>query len=243
MRTMEADPPPIVDYQTPPTAPGGKSRIGDEGAYVLPMAVFLAFTFAAGQWHSFFPLSYILKTFAAGMLLVAFRKHYTKISWDYAILGLIIGVLGVVQWVGMEKLLLHFWPNYPRPSSDIFNPFADIESRTLLWIFIPFRLLGPVIVVPFMEELFWRDFLWRTVAAPNDFKIFPIGGWDGRAFIIVTLAFATVHIQWLTAIVWGVMIALLLIRTRSLGACIIAHGVTNLLLGVYVLATHDWAFW
>jgi membrane protease YdiL (CAAX protease family) len=59
----------------------------------------------------------------------------------------------------------------------------------------------------------------------------------------VTLAFAAVHIQWMTAIVWGSMIALLLVRTRSLGACIIAHAVTNLLLGVYVLYTHDWAFW
>ena len=66
---------------------------------------------------------------------------------------------------------------------------------------------------------------------------------DWRAFVIVTLAFSSVHIQWMTAIVWGAMIALLLVKTRSLGACIIAHGVTNLLLGIYVLCTHDWAFW
>lgn len=239
---MEAGPEPI-EYQTPPKRESEKSRIGDEGAYVLPMAVFLAFTFAAGHWPEFFPVGYILKTLAAGGLLVALRKHYTKISWNYAWLGAIVGVIGVVQWVGMEKLLLHYWPNYPRPSADVFNPLTDIGSRALLWVFIPFRLLGPVIVVPFMEELFWRDFLWRTVAAPNDFKIFPIGGWDWRAFVIVTLAFSSVHIQWMTAIVWGTMIALLLVRTRSLGACIIAHGVTNLLLGIYVLCTHDWAFW
>jgi hypothetical protein len=52
-----------------------------------------------------------------------------------------------------------------------------------------------------------------------------------------------VHVQWLTAIVWGLMVALLLVRTRSLGACIIAHAVTNLLLGAYVLWTGDWSFW
>jgi CAAX prenyl protease-like protein len=236
---MEASPQPL-DYQAPPPE---KSRPGDEAAYILPMAVFLAFTFAAGHWPAFFPWSYILKTLAAGVLLIVLRKHYTKISWNYAWLGVIVGIIGIVQWVGMEKLLLHFWPTYPRPSADVFNPYTDISSPALLWAFLPFRLLGPVIVVPFMEELFWRDFLWRTVAAPNDFKIFSIGGWDRLSFIIVTLAFASVHIQWLTAIVWGAMIALLLLRTRSLGACIIAHGVTNLLLGIYVLCTHDWAFW
>ena len=240
MRAMEAGPQPL-DYQTPPSKK--KWRIGDEAAYILPMAVFLGFTFAGGNWPRFFPWSYIIKTVVTGVLLVVFRRQYTRISWNFALVGAIVGVVGVVQWVGMEKLLLHLWPNYPRPTSDIFNPFKDISSLALLWIFIPVRLLGPVIVVPFMEELFWRDFLWRTVAAPNDFKIFPVGGWDWRAFTIVTLAFASVHIQWLTAIVWGVMIAVLLLRTRGLGACIIAHAVTNLLLGIYVLVTHDWAFW
>jgi CAAX prenyl protease-like protein len=94
-----------------------------------------------------------------------------------------------------------------------------------------------------MEEYFWRDFLWRTIAAPNDFKMIRVGEWDLKAFIIVTLAFSSVHIQWITAIVWGTMIALLLVRTRSLGPCIIAHGVTNFLLGIYVLVWHDWQFW
>jgi hypothetical protein len=59
----------------------------------------------------------------------------------------------------------------------------------------------------------------------------------------VSLLFATVHVQWMTAIVWGLMIAALLVYTRSLGACIIAHGVTNFLLGGYVLFTKNWYFW
>src|ERR1700683_4262488 len=143
---MEASPQPL-DYQAPPPE---KSRPGDEAAYILPMAVFLAFTFAAGHWPAFFPWSYILKTLAAGVLLIVLRKHYTKISWNYAWLGVIVGIIGIVQWVGMEKLLLHFWPTYPRPSADVFNPYTDISSPALLWAFLPFRLLGPVIVVPFM---------------------------------------------------------------------------------------------
>jgi uncharacterized protein len=220
-----------------------RSRIGDDAAYVLPMAAFLFFTFFGGHWPGLFVSTYIVKTIVAGVLLILLRRHYTKISWNYAWLGAIVGVIGIVQWVGMEKLLLHFWPNYPRLSAEPIDPFKTISSPVLLWSFIAIRILGPVLVVPFMEEFFWRDFLWRTIVAPNDFKMVSVGEWDWQSVTVVTLAFASVHIQWMTAIVWGLMIAWLLVRTRSLGACIIAHAVTNLLLGVYVLGWHDWAFW
>ena len=100
------------------------------------------------------------------------------------------------------------------------------------------------IVVPFMEELFWRDYLWRTIIAPNDFKLARIGEWDPKAVVFVCAAFASVHGNWWpTAVVWGLMIAGLLLYTRSLGACIIAHAVTNLLLAGYVLKWHEWSFW
>ena len=88
------------------------------------------------------------------------------------------------------------------------------------------------------------DFLWRTIAAPADFKLARIGEWDrGLPIVVVSLLFCTVHFEWLTAIVWGFMIGGLLLYTRSLGACIIMHGVTNFLRGAYVLWTHDWKFW
>ena len=241
MRGMEQESQPLEYEAKPPKA--SRALVGDDWAYIGPMAVFLLFTFAGGHWPAYFRHSYIVKTVVTAALLIAFRRHYTKINWNYAWLGVIVGIVGVLQWVGMEKALLHFWPNYLRPSAEIVDPFTEPGPKALLWTFLTVRLLGPTLVVPFMEEFFWRDFLWRTIAAPNDFKMIPVGEWDLKSFVIVTLAFSSVHIQWITAIVWGAMIALLLLRTRSLGACIIAHGVTNLLLGVYVLWTHDWQFW
>ena len=59
----------------------------------------------------------------------------------------------------------------------------------------------------------------------------------------MAVVFSFVHIQWMTAIIWGVMIGGLLAITRSLGACIIMHGITNFLLGVYVLKFKAWYFW
>jgi uncharacterized protein len=218
--------------------------VADDFAYMIPMAVFLALTWPGTHWPAFFPASYIIKTILTAGCLIWLWPQYTKISWSYSWLGVIVGIVGLVQWVGMEKALLHFWPNYPRASLESFDPFTHFSSPVMTWTFVVVRLLGPALVVPFMEEFFWRDFLWRTIIAPNDFKLAAIGEWDWRAFVVVTAVFASVHMQmWITAFVWGAMIALLLVRTKSLGACIVAHGVTNLLLGFYVLYTHDWAFW
>ena len=75
-------------------------------------------------------------------------------------------------------------------------------------------------------------------------KLAKVGEWDPKAFVIIPLIFAVVHGNWwLTAIVWALMIGGLLVYTRSLGACIIAHATTNLLLGLYVLYTKQWFFW
>jgi CAAX prenyl protease-like protein len=218
-------------------------RISDEIAYVLPMAAFLALTQVGVVWPATYPQTYVAKTVLAAALLIMLRRRYTPIRWNFAWAGVLVGIIGVVQWVGMEKVLLHFFPHYPRPGSEVFNPMRQIAQPQLRYAFLAVRLAGAALVVPFMEELFWRDCLWRTIAAPNDFKLVEVGEWDGSAFIFVTLAFAAVHIQWMTAIVWGAMVAWLLVKTRSLGACIIAHGVTNLLLGVYVLYSRDWYFW
>ena len=69
-------------------------------------------------------------------------------------------------------------------------------------------------------------------------------GLDWKAYLGVALLFCVVHGNWwLTAIGWGLMIGGLLAWTRSLGACIVMHAVTNLLLGLYVLRYRDWAFW
>jgi uncharacterized protein len=207
------------------------------------MAVFLALTQVGVQWPATYPWTYGIKTALTAWLLWRLRGHYTPIRWHACWLGAIVGVLGIVQWVGMEHFLLHHWPNYPRMSHDVFVP-ADHYHGAGLWSFIAMRWAGATLVVPVMEELFWRDFLWRTFLAPNDFKLATVGEWDWKVFLMVAVAFgAGVHIEWATAIVWGLMIGLLLAWTKSLGACIVAHAVTNFLLGAYVLYTGQWFFW
>jgi CAAX prenyl protease-like protein len=235
--------PTVVDSPTSPNAPRADNR-RDDLAYIAPMGAFLLFTWAGGNWPQFYPISYVVKTLAAASLLVIFWRRYTPIRWSHAWLGVFVGVLGIVQWVGMQKLLwkvpMLWWTSM---SAEPFDPTKAFENHATLWSFIAFRWAGATLLVPVMEELFWRDYAWRTIIAPNDFKLAQVGEWDAKAYFIVPIIFAFVHIQWLTAIVWALMIGLLLVRTKSIGACIIAHGVTNFLLGAYVLWTKEWIFW
>jgi CAAX prenyl protease-like protein len=141
-----------------------------------------------------------------------------------------------------------------KPSPDVFDPtktFASTAAATktfstaaILWAFVGVRIAGAVLVVPVMEELFWRDYLWRQISSPNDFKIPPVGERDWVSYLAVSGVFAVVHGNWwLTAIVWALMVGALLIYTKSLGACVVAHATTNLLLAIYVLKYRAWDFW
>lgn len=231
-----------IDYE--PIAPAvRRPRFGDDTAYFLPMAVFLGFVWIGGHWKSLYPTAYVARALVVAVLLWSLRRHYTQIRWNHWWLGILVGVAGIFQWVAMQLWLQHHF-SYFKPSPDFFNPESTFPHPAAFWSFVAVRMAGAVLVVPFMEELFWRDYLWRYIIAPNNFKLAEVGEWDWKALLIVSGSFAFVHGNWsLTAIVWALMVGLLLVRTRSLGACIIAHGVTNLLLAVYVLNKHDWSFW
>lgn len=221
-----------------------RALVGDDLAYVLPMAVFLLFTWVGGKWEHLYPVSYAAKTLLVAVLLVVLWRHFTRIRWDHWPLGVLVGVVGVVQWVGMEKLLLATIGDYHFLSREPFVPPEFFSDSRWMWSFVAVRLIGAALLVPVMEELFWRDFLWRSLIAPNDFKLADVGEWDPKAFWTVAVVFgAGVHVEWITAIAYGLLVGWLLVRTKSLGACIVAHCVTNLLLGAYVVVYQDWAFW
>lgn len=227
----------------PTTAPPPLSTARDHRAYVVPFFTFMVLTFL-GSFEGWFPFSYVCKTLLVTVLIAYYWPCYTRISWRYWHVGVAAGVVGVIQWVGMEKALLAVWPDYPRMGGEPFNPLSEFATPAAAWAFIAVRWAGATLLVPVMEELFWRDYLHRQLMAPNDFKMVGVGEWDLKAFLIVAVVFgAGVHVQWLTAVVYGLMIGGLLVTTRSLGACILCHAVTNFLLGAYVLWTGDWYFW
>ena len=225
--------------------------VRDDLAYVIPMLTFLAFVWMGSQWKNLYPHFYVARALVVPILLALFWKNYTKVRWNGWWLGASLGALSLVQWVGMQLLLQKIViptssGSYApfKPSPDAFDPTKAFSSPAIMWTWIAIRIASASLVVPVMEELFWRDFLWRSILAPADFKLAAVGESSWKAYLGVSVAFAFVHGNWwMTSIVWALIIGALLARTKSIGACIVMHGVTNFMLGLYVLYTHDWSFW
>lgn len=211
------------------------------------MAAFLVFVQLGVWFEDFYVHSYVARALIVPVLLIWLWPKFAKIRWDYWWLGIIVGVVGIVQWIGVEMLVWNIpnWPTKPE-ADDGFNPykyFAEAPAWMLGgWLVI--RIFTAVVTVSIMEELFWRDYLWRTLIAPADIKLAKVGEYHPMALFLLPVFFAFVHMGWATtSVVWGLMIGGLLVTTRSLGACIIAHSVTNLLLAAYVLYTEQWYWW
>lgn len=111
-----------------------------------------------------------------------------------------------------------------------------------IWPLIALRLAGATLVVPVMEELFWRSFLMRWVQHPGFERVDPqtVGP---RAVVLSTFVFTLAHTLWLAAAIAGLAYAWLYRRSGKLWTAVIAHAVTNGLLGLWVIATGRWEFW
>jgi CAAX prenyl protease-like protein len=121
-----------------------------------------------------------------------------------------------------------------------FQP-VDAEGR-VDWPLVAVRWAGAALLVPVMEELFWRSFLMRWIERAQFEAVLPqrVGL---KAVVLSTFVFMLAHTLWLAAILAGLAYAWLYVRTGKLWVPIVAHAVTNGALGVWVVATRSWGFW
>lgn len=218
-------------------------------AFVLPYAVFMGLTWVEAQetLKPHYPWVYTAKLVAVAAVWWAFRRGYPTLRPTHLPLAIGVGVLGVAVWIALALLmkdhLAPLLPSWLAPGPRLgYNPFDTLASRAAAWLFVAVRLAGLAIVVPLVEEMFWRGFLARWII-DQDFEKVAVGHFTRTSFAIVTLAFVVVHPEWLAALVWGAGINALCWLTRNLGSCVVAHGVTNLLLGGYILATGAYWLW
>jgi uncharacterized protein len=232
----------------PPSGPRAAS-----GSGILPYAVPMFAYIGLGGIDSYLPSvdgqpspSWYPLTYAAKVLIVALLAWHYRANWrdlrpgpepSTFVLAVLIGLVVWGLWIGLDG-------HYPVPpflgTRAGFN--IDVLSPGRRWAFILVRMLGLVVLVPLIEELFWRSFLIRWLIDP-EFQKVPIGKVTPMAAVVTSVAFALVHPEWLPALLTGGLWAWLLWRTKSLSACVVSHATANLALGAYVIATGDWKYW
>jgi hypothetical protein len=161
------------------------------------------------------------------------RAHW--LNWQEFLISVVVGVVVFFLWINMD----HAWMTMGEATAS-FKP-VDAEGNPM-WGLIVIRWVGAALMVPVMEELFWRSFLMRWVDNPDFEQVSPRSV-TLKAVVMSTAVFAMAHTLWLAAIVAGLAYAWLYQRTGKLWAPIVAHAVTNGVLGVWVVLMGQWQFW
>lgn len=216
--------------------------------YIAPLGTFLLLTSVeaylpgsgASGFSPWYPWFYAGKIAAVAVVAWLCRATWNDLKpWPglrATVLAIGLGVLVIGLWVGLDGLY---------PTFSIQGGRVGFDPRTLpvpgRWAFLACRVCGLVLIVPLIEELFWRSFLMRWVIGP-DFTTVPVGRVTLLAAGVTALGFALAHPEWLPALLTGLAWAWLLARTQSLAACLISHMTANLVLGLYVVATGSWKF-
>jgi len=221
--------------------------VGPAAARVIPFAAFISFIVLesiAGEWLRSKGLDtrwlYAARAITVGFLLLAFWRHYTELHDHVGIIGrsvVIASVTGIVVFILWINLDLS-WATVGQPST--FDP--TLRHGGLDWLLVFFRLLGLTIIVPIMEELFWRSYLLRRIDA-HDFLARDPAKISIYAITICAALFASEHHQWFAGLIAGLAYTLVYRCGRNLWLPIISHTVTNVGLGWWILATDQWQFW
>jgi hypothetical protein len=215
---------------------------------VAPFVVFMIFLAARGaaptdgSWGFDVRWLYSAQIATTAALLALWWREYGELKSQNlptlreVLLAVAVGILVFVLWINLDAA----WMTISAGSAE---PYVALNAAGQLdWGLIVSRWVGAALLVPVMEELFWRSFLMRWIQAPAFEGVQPLHV-GLKAVVLSTFVFTLAHTLWLAAIVAGLAYAWVYIRTGKLWVAVIAHAVTNGVLGIWVVQTGNWQFW
>jgi exosortase E/protease (VPEID-CTERM system) len=202
---------------------------------LAPFLALLAVAMMTGTVSAGFDWLYPVRLVVLGAILWAFRHDYAALNWRTSWVGVACGIAAFTLWMALMPDTFQGKADWPHALQS-----ADSATSTL-WLVA--RTTGYVLAVPLAEELAFRGFLtrpfWRAGTEPT-----PIGHFAWGTFLLSSAIFGAFHGQlWLAGTLAGMLFALALYRTRSLGDAVLAHATTNALIAAYVFVTGRWSAW
>ena len=216
-------------------------------AFTLPVTAFLALLALCGAlrkiggnvWldspeHWIYPIQTIL----CGAFLLWFWREYEFRAARRIVFSATMALLIFALWIAPQEFL-----DFPSRLRG-FNPEIFSGQPAAFWATIVFRFLRLVVIVPLVEEIFWRGFLLRYFVNEK-FHAVPFGTFSWLSFAAATVGFGFAHTRadWVVAFLAGALFNCVAYRTKSLASCVLAHAITNLLLGLWIMKTGQWGFW
>ncbi len=229
---------------------------------MAPFAAFLFLTYCQGKFGEAGRYwIYLLKTLVGAAMLWSVWPAVAEMRWALSWEGIVAGVAVFGIWVGLDGYYpsvseigqKYFCPVLktaglgswcgPEKLDSAWNPHRQFgEGTALAWFFVVVRIAGSSIVVPPLEESFYRSFLYRYIARP-DFQSVPLGKFLWAPFLLTGLVFGFGHYEWLAGILCAFVYQGLVCWKKRLGDAMTAHAITNCLLGFWIVWKGAWHFW
>lgn len=211
--------------------------------YVCPFVIFIAFNLllavvegavkwdhVEAEWWRRAPemIIYPVQTLVCAGWLWWYRKG---IRWDWSLKpclwGALLGAVGISFW------LVPYVCGWV-PAEGGFLPekvFGD--NMSLVYGEYVMRFARAAVIVPFVEELFWRGYLMRWCIDRDFPQSVPIGQHNWLAYIVTTLGFMLVHLpqDYAAAFIYGTLAYILVVRTGRLMPAVVMHVVANAIMG------------
>ena len=176
---------------------------------------------------------YAVKVLLTSGVLWLFRAAYRQLAWGWSLPSVAIGAAVFAVWVLLE----------PAPAS---APTLPTELAALpAWLvalWLAFRVVGSVVVVPLVVELAFRGYLLRKLTA-WDFDAVDLRQFALFALLASSLLFGVMHGRWLAGTLAGMAYALAVYHRGRIGDAVVAHATTNGLITVAVLLFGQWHLW
>ena len=221
------------------TSPSSASTL----AWVGPFAVF-ALWLAVDKY---LPLANPAREMVRDAVLLAsilyFSRRIIPRSAPHWIPSIVLGLAVCALWVAPDALFPAWRSHWLFQNSITGHLKTSIPPEEFTPLMLALRTARAALLVPVLEELFWRGWLPRWLQDTNFSKI-PLGQYTTFAFWSTAVLFALEHGSfWEVGLLCGIIYNWWMKRTRSLGDLILVHAVTNLALSLYVIATGRWTFW
>ncbi len=213
--------------------------------YVVPFAIFLALLSVSEYLHSWFgSWEYPARVAVLAAVLWIFSRDVIDLRVVRWLGTITVGVAVFAIWVAPDMLIPGYRDHWLFQNSITGSLKSSLpqDLRQDTWVLV-FRTIRAAVIVPIVEELFWRAWLMRWLVNPN-FQSVPLGAYTASSMWISAILFASEHgPYWEVGLLAGLAYNFWMVRTKSLGDCILAHSVTNLVLSLFVIFGGHWEYW
>ena len=197
-------------------------------AFLAPFAVLMAASVVASLFAPYDRWFYGLRVAGGLAVLWLFRRAYLTLFASVARLSIAVGLVIGLGWVATNPV-----------ASDT-SLAAWLATLPPAWrvLWLAFRAVGMVLIVPIAEELAFRGYLQRALIDRN-FAAIPQERFTWFSFLTVSILFGLMHERWIEAAVAGAVYSLITYRTGRLTDAIAAHMATNGVILIWALAAQQ----